>query len=83
MRYVSQGGRRRMQPSGRMSMTNDIGEYRIFGLSPGQYYISATMRGGMMMMAAVRRSTGYAPTYYPGTANTAEAQKITVGSAKR
>jgi hypothetical protein len=82
MRYVSQGGRRRMQPSGRMSMTNDIGEYRIFGLPPGQYYISATMRGGIgMMMMNVQSDdrSGYAPTYYPGTANTAEAQKITLG----
>ncbi len=83
MRYVNQGGRRRMQPSGRMSMTNDIGEYRIFGLPPGQYYISATMRGGgMMMMAQSDDRSGYAPTYYPGTANTAEAQKITLGLAQ-
>ncbi len=82
MRYVNQGGRRRMQPSGRMSMTNDIGEYRIFGLPPGQYYISATMRGGMMMMAQSDDRSGYAPTYYPGTANTAEAQKITLALAQ-
>jgi hypothetical protein len=80
MRYVSQGGRRRMQPSGRMSMTNDIGEYRLFGLPPGQYYVSATMRGGMMMMNVQSDDrSGYAPTYYPGTANTAEAQKVTLG----
>jgi Carboxypeptidase regulatory-like domain len=79
MRYVSQGGRRRMQPSGRMAMTNDIGEYRIFGLPPGSYYISATMRGGMMMNAQSDDRSGYAPTYYPGTASTAEAQKIALG----
>ncbi len=81
MRYVSQGGRRRMQPAGRMGMTNDIGEYRIFGLPPGQYYISATLRGGAMMMMNVQSDdrSGYAPTYYPGTANTAEAQKISLG----
>src|SRR5262245_25447779 len=81
MRYVSQGGRRRMQPAGRMGMTNDIGEFRIFGLPPGQYYISATLRGGAMMMMNVQSDdrSGYAPTYYPGTANTAEAQKITLG----
>jgi len=85
MRYVSQGGRRRMQPSGRMAMTNDIGEYRIFGLPPGQYYISATMRGGMGMMMNVQSDdrSGYAPTYYPGTANTAEAQKITLGLGQK
>jgi hypothetical protein len=59
-----------------MSMTNDIGEYRIFGLPPGQYYISATMRGGMMMMNAQSDDrSGYAPTYYPGTVNTAERRR--------
>jgi protocatechuate 3,4-dioxygenase beta subunit len=78
MRYVNQGGRRRLTPSGRMSMTNDIGEYRIFGLAPGQYYVSATLRGGMMMNAQSDDRSGYAPTYYPGTGNVAEAQKLTV-----
>jgi hypothetical protein len=79
MRYVNQGGRRRLQPAGRTSMTNDIGEYRIFGMPPGQYYISATLRGGMMMMAQSEDRSGYAPTYHPGTTNAAEAQRITLG----
>lgn len=79
MRFVNQGGRRRMQPSGRMAMTNDIGEYRLFGLPPGQYYVSATMRGGMMINAQSDDRSGYAPTYYPGTPNVAEAQKVSVG----
>jgi hypothetical protein len=78
MRFVNQGGRRRMVPTGRSSMTNDIGEYRIFGLAPGQYYISATMRAGFMMNAQSEDRSGYAPTYYPGTGNIAEAQKLTV-----
>ena len=30
--------------TGRGGQTNDIGEYRIYGLSPGQYYVSATLR---------------------------------------
>ena len=80
MRSVNQGGRRRMMPSGRMSMTNDIGEFRIFGLPPGQYFISATLRGGMMMMNAQSDDrSGYAPTYFPGTPNAAEAQRLNVG----
>src|SRR6185436_3255897 len=78
MRYVNQGGRRRLTPSGRMSMTNDIGEYRIFGLAPGQYYVSATLRGGMMMNAQSDDRVGYAPTYFPGTGNVGEAQKLTI-----
>jgi len=79
MRSMNQGGRRRMMPSGRMSMTNDIGEFRIFGLPPGQYYVSATLRGNMMMGAQSDDRSGYAPTYYPATGNVAEAQRLTVG----
>ncbi len=78
MRSVNQGGRRRMMPSGRMSMTNDIGEFRIFGLPPGQYLISATLRSGMMMGAQSDDRSGYAPTYFPGTSNAAEAQRVSV-----
>ena len=80
MRYQYIQGRRRLTPAGRTSMTNDIGEFRIFGLPPGQYYLSATLRGGggMMMDAASDDRSGYAPTYYPGTPNAAEAQRINV-----
>jgi protocatechuate 3,4-dioxygenase beta subunit len=64
-------------------------------LSPGDYFVSATSRGGEMMamemaMAATmgvagkdgptgsNPNSGYAPTYFPGTSNGAEAQKISV-----
>src|SRR5207249_5473792 len=62
--------------------TNDLGEYRIFGLAPGRYYVSATYRGGMMMEMAVDRSAGqqpeedYVPTYYPGTTDAASAATV-------
>lgn len=95
MRSAWMGGRRRLQPSGRSAVTNDLGQFRIYGLAPGDYYVSATLRGGdagMFAMAmaagagavspsASSQTSGYAPTYFPGTANGAEAQKIqlTVG----
>src|SRR5262249_25962061 len=44
LRYQFVGGGRRLTPAGRMVMTNDIGEFRLYGLSPGDYYISATLR---------------------------------------
>jgi hypothetical protein len=58
-------------------MTNDIGEFRLFAIPPGQYYLSATMRPMGMPGDSDDRS-GYAPTYFPGTTNVAEAQKVTV-----
>jgi protocatechuate 3,4-dioxygenase beta subunit len=88
MRQSWVGGRRRLQPSGRTAQTNDLGQFRMFGLPPGEYYVSATLRNteGMVMemMGAPggpvgsSAGTGYAPTYFPGTPSPAEAQKITV-----
>ena len=77
-RYQNFNGRRRLMPAGRPAMTNDIGEFRLFAIPPGQYYLSATLRGMGMMGDSDDRS-GYAPTYFPGTSNMAEAQKITIG----
>jgi hypothetical protein len=51
MRSMWSGGRRRLQPTGRSATTNDLGQFRIYGLSPGDYFVSATMRGGAEMMA--------------------------------
>jgi carboxypeptidase family protein len=78
-RYQNIGGQRRLVPAGRNAMTNDIGEYRLFAIPPGQYYLSATLRGPGMMMGDSDDRSGYAATYFPGTTNTAEAQKVTVG----
>jgi hypothetical protein len=43
MRYVMQAGRRTLQPAGSNS-TDDRGIYRIFGLQPGEYVVSAVPR---------------------------------------
>jgi hypothetical protein len=76
-RYQNMGGQRRLIQAGRTSTTNDVGEFRIFAVPPGQYYLSVTMRPGGMMGDTDDRS-GYAATYFPGTTNIAEAQKVTV-----
>ena len=89
--------------------SDDNGSYRIYGLPPGQYYVSVndpsaarmillTSPGGSTgaqtltieaesfspAVTAVRGSinperTSYAPTYYPGTANITEAQRLNLG----
>jgi len=91
MRSVWSNGKRRLQQTGRSAQTNDLGQYRIFGLAPGEYYVSATFRGGEMAameMSAVAAmsgagvasgstpNSGYAPTYFPGTTNGADAQRL-------
>ena len=80
----SQGQRRLVQTGGRAS-TNDIGEYRIFGLAPGQYYVSATVAQGMIGGGGVEGEetrSGYSPTFYPGTAEMTSAQKLTLATAQ-
>jgi len=77
MRYQYIQGSRRLMPSGRGGGTNDIGEFRVYGLSPGQYYVSATLRNFNFGTETNERS-GYAPTFYPGTGNVAEAQRLAV-----
>lgn len=79
MRFQYAQGRRRLAPVGRTSMTNDIGEFRLFGLPPGQYYVSATLRVNSPGSGSTDDRLGYAPAYYPGTAIVAEAEALTVG----
>src|SRR6185503_2285963 len=44
MRYLYVNGERRMQSAGPTVSTNDLGEYRLYGLIPGRYFVSATLR---------------------------------------
>jgi hypothetical protein len=65
------------------AQTNDLGEYRIFGVAPGKYYLSASYRS-MVAMNALDRSAAagsdedYVPTYYPGTTELSAAAQIDV-----
>jgi hypothetical protein len=77
-RYQNFNGQKRLAPAGRSATTNDVGEFRLFAIPPGQYYLSATLRP-MGMMGDSDDHTGYAPTYFPGTPSVAEAQRVTVG----
>jgi protocatechuate 3,4-dioxygenase beta subunit len=89
MRKEYSMGKRRLAPSGRGSMTNDLGQFRLFGLPPGEYYVSATVRSFESMMMDMmsggaggpigsNNDSGYAASYYPGTPNPGEAQRISL-----
>ena len=108
-RYQYVRGERQLQPVGG-DQTDDRGQYRVFGLPPGDYYVSATASGlgqaiarGLQQLGALGggpgpggrgagpgplaalgvpadpEPTGYAPTYYPGVVNAADAGRIAVG----
>jgi protocatechuate 3,4-dioxygenase beta subunit len=88
LRRQYQQGQSRLIPSGDRGQANDVGEYRIFGLAPGQYYLSSTVQALTLAMPIGNsvevsgQNSGYAPTFYPGTADAASAQKLTVGVAQ-
>jgi len=81
MRYQMIRGRRQLTPTGVVDQTDDTGAYRLYGLSPGEYYVSGSLRGALIETAA-DDGTSYAPTYYPGTGNVAEAQRVAVGTGE-
>ena len=83
MRSLYTGGARRLVNSGRPGMTNDIGEFRLSSLPPGDYYVSATSRSQVIgPQQETTDRVGYAPSYYPGTADLSAAQKLTITAAQ-
>ena len=87
MVYGYQRGRRQLMGQSGTS-TNDLGEFRLFGLRPGKYVISATYQSREMFIAEPERTVGTAPeegygtTYYPNSTNpdNASALEITPGA---
>lgn len=80
-RYVD--GRRQLTPlsegievlaNGGGDLSDDLGQFRIYGLAPGDYYVSAVFSPSGEAAGRV----DYLPTYYPGTASPSEARRITV-----
>jgi hypothetical protein len=81
LRYQMVQGQRRLNPAGGGDQTDDTGAYRIYGLAPGDYYVSGTLRAGNGPFVDDQNNdtTSYASTYYPGTGNVSEAQRLTLG----
>jgi hypothetical protein len=57
-------------------LTDDRGRYRLSGVGPGQYFVSSLVG---QVIANAADVPGYAPTFFPGTGNPAEARAVTVG----
>jgi hypothetical protein len=77
MRYSYMGGQRRLSATSRDDMTDDLGNYRLHGLPPGDYYLSAQSTSFTFLGTSEDR-TGYGQTFYPGTLNIAEAQRVSL-----
>jgi len=96
LRYAFVRGRRQLMPESGGS-SNDLGEYRLFGIAPGKYYLSVSHRGGgsfggMMMRrggpgggSVASAEQNYASMYFPGAfdLDSATLLEIPVGSDMR
>jgi protocatechuate 3,4-dioxygenase beta subunit len=79
------GGQRRLTFAGGGNgfiQTDDRGEFRAYGLMPGEYVVSGIVRQPMAQGNPNDATEGYAPTYYPGTPNPAEAELLALGLAQ-
>jgi hypothetical protein len=80
--YSSDGQRRLNRVAG--VSTNDLGEFRAFGLTPGEYIVSANLRARPSLAAAIGQAftapvEGNLQTYNPGTPNVGDAQPVLLG----
>jgi hypothetical protein len=72
-------GRRMLVPvSSGGNRSDDTGQYRLVGLSPGDYIVMASVRETWTMDGKEKQVFAYAPSYYPGTANVADAGRVKV-----
>lgn len=78
-RFQWRGGMRRFVGVSRIPRTDDRGYFRIFGLLPGSYFVSAEPRRPGDGSAEPQDRGQYVPTYYPGTPNLADAVQVTIG----
>ena len=86
LRSAFRNGKRTVDEAGG-ARTNDRGEYRIWGLRGGSYFIRAVKEplqyragsGTTGEGSADQPRSGYAPVYYPGTADLSHAGAVEVG----
>jgi hypothetical protein len=76
--FLNDGSRSWLEVAARS--TNDIGEFRVFGIPPGQYYLSATLP--RFQEDLTTNQPAYVPTYYPGTANVSEAHRLSISAGQ-
>jgi hypothetical protein len=81
VRQVYAEGKRARAPA-TSATTNDLGEYRLFDLAPGRYFVSCVYprwnRVGVEVDSDDAETEGYAKLYYPGTPDVAKAGAIAI-----
>jgi hypothetical protein len=79
LRVASYGSHRQVGGGG-SGLTNDLGEYRIWGLQPGKYLLAA-MYEPPQNNPGKQSDEVYLPTFHPGTPDTSQASLVDVEPA--
>jgi hypothetical protein len=83
-------GQKQLTPAG-ADQSDDRGVYRVFGLPPGDYFISASAGGVEQVVRQAiagpggsrqSEASGYAPTYYPGVTSASDATRVKLAPAQ-
>jgi hypothetical protein len=78
---IGNGGEENSRPTAN-ALTNDLGEYRLYGLTPGTYYVSAipdeNLSDGSEQITDEVDNEVYIRTFHPQSANMAGAIAVTV-----
>ena len=87
MRPVYMDGHRQLAPqssgAGFNVRTDEGGRYRISALVPGSYVVMASARDTWNARTGSDVVLGFAPTFFPGTTDTAAARPVTIGYAEQ
>jgi carboxypeptidase family protein len=83
VRYEYSKGPGTLAAVGRPRLTDDRGQFRLFGLPPGRYYVSATLRRALARDDDLQDEPDrFAPAYYPGTSDVLQARPVSVSAAQ-
>jgi Carboxypeptidase regulatory-like domain/Polysaccharide lyase family 4, domain II len=77
LRYGFNEGRRQLMGAG-FGRTDDLGEYRIYGLAPGSYIISASLNSHQFQFGGAGGGPSYAPVYYLNATDPSDATPVAV-----
>ncbi|MGE5570722.1 MAG: carboxypeptidase regulatory-like domain-containing protein [Rhodospirillales bacterium] len=80
MRLNFINGRRDLAPVGSADTTDDRGQYRLFGLAPGKYYISATPSPSFGGIPEADGDEEYVALFYPGVTDPGQAAPLEVAA---
>jgi hypothetical protein len=78
LRATVTGSSPTLMPAGPSTQTNDLGEYRLYGLAAGEYYVQVIPRFEIGFVNSVPQTSALAPTYFPDQSDVRKARPITV-----